>query len=382
MDAQHTTFLFAGGGTGGHIFPALAIAEALQESAPGCGCVFLVSERALDAEILRKQSVGGRPARFERVPARPFGVTPRVLYQFVSNWGLSVRVSRGHVREARGGGACVVVAMGGFVAAPVAQAARVEGVPVLLVNLDAVPGRANRWVARRAARVLTSAVVAGGAGGGAAGGGEVIPPIVRAGAVSAKGRGECRESLGLDGAKPTLLVTGGSQGASSINDFLSAYAGGAGASALAGWQVIHQTGPGRGEGAVREAYARAGVGAVVAPFFDRMGECWGAAELAVCRSGAGNVGEVWAGRVPSIFLPYPYHRDQHQKYNAEALVRAGGAVVCEDRIDAGANLAGAGACLTELLQNAGKRGAMRSALEALGPADGAGRVARALVSLV
>lgn len=336
-----------------------------------------MSDRPLDADILKKQSLAEEPVEFDAVPAKPFGVSPRVLYRFVSHWGMSVRACRGIVQEATQRGPCVVVAMGGFVAAPAAQAARVERVPVLLVNLDAVPGRANRWIAKRAAKVVTSAPVGAGFASW-----ELIPPVVRAGAVSVRTAAESRRALGLDPHRRTLLVTGGSQGATSINDFLVAFvASHEHAPSLTGWQVIHQTGPGRGEDGVRAAYASAGVPALVAPFFDRMGDCWGAADLALCRSGAGNVGEVWASHVPAVFLPYPYHKDQHQKYNAGVLVKAGGAVVCEDKVVSAANMAGAGGVLADLLRDESKRAGMKKSLVGLGAADGAGRVAQQLVEL-
>lgn len=376
MDAPH--IIFAGGGTGGHIFPALAIAEEVVKAAPGARVSFIVSQRPLDADILRKQHVAGQPARFSPVSARPFGLSPKVLYRFVSDWGMSVRECRAILRDAKQHGPCVLVAMGGFVAAPAAQAARVEKVPVLLVNLDAVPGRANRWIAKRALKVVTSAPIAGGAFPSW----QLIPPIVRAGAVSQMSPEQCRAAVGLDPNCPTLLVTGGSQGATSINDFFAAFAQSSQhASALAGWQVIHQTGPGRGEESVRAAYAQANVPALVAPFLDRMGDCWGAADLSVCRSGAGNVGEVWASRVPSIFLPYPYHKDQHQKFNAQVLVKSGGALLCDDRIAPAANLAAAGPVLAELLKDTTKRATMKAALAGLGPADGAVQAARAVAAM-
>lgn len=106
---------------------------------------------------------------------------------------------------------------------------------------------------------------------------------------------------------------------------------------------------------------------------------WGGADVAVSRAGAGSVGEAWANRVPSILMPYPYHKDQHQRANAEPLERAGGAIVVEDLIEAGPNMGVAGARLAELLTDGAKRDAMRQGLRSLGPADGAERVARALV---
>ncbi|MCE7974670.1 MAG: UDP-N-acetylglucosamine--N-acetylmuramyl-(pentapeptide) pyrophosphoryl-undecaprenol N-acetylglucosamine transferase [Leptolyngbya sp. PLA1] len=361
-----STIFFAGGGTGGHIFPAVAIAEQILKTHPDARCIFLCSERPLDAEILRAQSIAGRAAEFQAIPAQPFGVRPRALLKFLRTWGGSIRASRELIRDARARGPVVMVAMGGFVAAPAAQAARVERVPTLLVNLDAVPGLANRWIARFASRVVTSAPVPGRAW-------RAVPPIVREGALRRGSPAECRHALGLDTSRPVLLVTGASQGASSINRFMQAFAAGS-ARPLAGWQVIHQTGK-TDAAECREAYAAAGVPARVQPFFDEMGACWGAAEAAVSRAGAGSVAEVWASGVPTIFLPYPYHRDQHQRFNAAPLERAGGALICTDLIDPARNLDTLGPLLADLLSNPERRKALREGLASLGPADGAARCA-------
>jgi UDP-N-acetylglucosamine--N-acetylmuramyl-(pentapeptide) pyrophosphoryl-undecaprenol N-acetylglucosamine transferase len=151
------------------------------------------------------------------------------------------------------------------------------------------------------------------------------------------------------------------------------------AGAFRGWQVLHQCGAGDEE-FLREAYAAAGVPAVVKAFLPGMGDAWRAADLAVSRCGAGAVGEVWASGTPSVFLPYPYHRDQHQKWNAQPLVETGGAVLVDDKIEPGATCAGLSPVLTRLLGDAQARQSMRHALGRLGPADGAERVARLIVA--
>lgn len=362
-------YVFAGGGTGGHIFPALAIAERVRALDADARCVFVCSERKLDAEILGKEGV-----EFCAVPAQPLGLRPRALWRFAMGWGPAVREGRELIRALAASGAKVkVVAMGGFVAAPIVQAARAERTPVLMVNMDAVPGKANRWIARKADRIVTSAPVPGSE----AGGWERVPPIVRAKALTGKSRDECRAALGLKAGVKTLMVTGGSQGARSVNTLVTHVAG-RHPDAMRGWQVVHQTGAGE-DAAVREAYEAAGVHAVVRPFFDGMGLAWGSADLAVSRAGAGSVAEAWANGVPTLFLPYPYHKDEHQKFNAAPLVEAGAAVIEKDLITPEANAPGAGARLIELMSDDSRRGAMAAALKALGPADGAERIARLLV---
>jgi len=363
-----TTFLFAGGGTGGHLFPGLAIVEQLAAACGSAGlkAAFICSTRPLDAEILRAQSV-----EFEPIPAEPFGLRPRRFVKFAASWGGAVRASRAVIKRAAASGPVHMVAMGGFVAAPAAQAARAERIPITLVNLDAVPGRANRWIARHAAAVFSSTEVNRP-------GWACVSPIVRARAIPPGPPPLCRGRLNLAPDRPTLLVTGASQGAKSINDFLIAMLEQA-RGAFDGWQVIHQTGKGESD-RVREAYGRAGVPALVAPFLDDMGAAWGAADLAVSRAGAGSVGEAWAAGVPTIFMPYPFHKDEHQRANALPLERRGACLIATDLVEHHANANSIGPVLVDCLAKPTRRQAMRTAAVSLGPADGARRIASALLA--
>lgn len=363
------TFVFAGGGTGGHVFPGLAIAEQLQEQAGDqARAVFACSTRPLDAEILRAEG-----AQFEPIPAQPFGLWPPTLWRFLGSWGGAVRSGRTLLRNLKKDSRVHVVAMGGFVAAPMVQAARAEKCRVTMVNLDARPGRANRWIARRAECVFTSAEVSYRHW-------QAIRPIVRKAARPPGNFAACRRTLGLEYGRATLLVTGASQGAQSINRMMVYLVRYNPAVFLTDrWQVIHQTGKADTD-EVRAAYKDAGIPAVVEPFFREMGVLWGAADLAVSRAGAGSVGEAWASAVPTIFLPYPYHRDQHQRANAAVLARAEACVIATDLVDPKKNAGATGEILITLMREREKRDAMRRNLEAMGNADGADQVARALLT--
>jgi len=382
--ATHS-FIFAGGGTGGHLYPGLAIGTELRAIAESHGgsarCVYVCSDRPLDAKILNAAGAG-----FVVIPASPLSVRPRGMVKFLWTWGRSIRGARAVIRDERGKHASVtVVAMGGFVAAPVVQAAGAERASVLLVNLDAVPGKANRLIARRAMRrpLGLGAFSAAKVDADYAREWVTVPPIVRREVRVARDHAESCARLGLDPSRPVLMVTGGSQGARSVNEFICGFAEseeGRGALLGGGWQILHQTGK-DAEVSAREAYARAGIEAVVQAFSDKMGDWWGAASaggLAIARSGAGNVAEVWATGTPTVFLPYPFHKDDHQKHNARVLVKSGGAVMCTDRIRQADNLREHSGTLIGLLRDCGARARMRGALAALGPADGAERVARAL----
>ncbi|MEC9373072.1 MAG: UDP-N-acetylglucosamine--N-acetylmuramyl-(pentapeptide) pyrophosphoryl-undecaprenol N-acetylglucosamine transferase [Planctomycetota bacterium] len=367
-------FIFAGGGTGGHLYPGLAIAREILARDGSARCVFICSDKALDAEILGHEGV-----EFHPIPARPLSVRPKGLIRLIWNWGKCVRTARGILRGVKEAGAGAhVVSMGGYVSAPIAQAARVERVPVTLVNLDAVPGKANRWIARRAAHRFTAAVFPGAEEKGF----RVIPPVVRAEAVAKGEKAACRAALGLDPARRTLLVTGASQGATSINAFMARMAERS-PEAFEGWQVFHQAGPSRetvGGTALADVYRGAGIDAVVVAFCHDMASAWGSADLAVSRAGAGSVAEAWANGTPTLFLPYPYHRDEHQRHNAAQLESAGAAVIVRDRIDADANVREAGETLGGLLTDGALRELMAAAMRGLGAGDGAGRVATHLLS--
>jgi UDP-N-acetylglucosamine--N-acetylmuramyl-(pentapeptide) pyrophosphoryl-undecaprenol N-acetylglucosamine transferase len=142
--------------------------------------------------------------------------------------------------------------------------------------------------------------------------------------------------------------------------------------------VLHQTGRNL-DAAAKAAYSAAGIDATIVPFTDQMGLWWGAADAAICTAGAGNIAEIWVNKVPSLLLPYPHHKDQHQKHNAAPLVEADGAVLGTDLIDPAMNLGANGSPLESLLADAARRASMRANLEKLGPADGATRIAEALL---
>ena len=136
-----TTVLFAGGGSGGHIYPGLAIAERLTAIEPEARAIFACSTRAIDDRILAASGV-----EYHAMPAAPISIRPPGLARFLRGYRASRRAAGRLIQERD---VAVVLALGGFVAAPVVAAARATGVPTVLLNLDARPGKANRWLARR-----------------------------------------------------------------------------------------------------------------------------------------------------------------------------------------------------------------------------------------
>jgi len=370
MTSVSGTILFAGGGTGGHIFPNLAVLERLHERPVGVSVRFLVSARPLDAHILEQHKVP-----FAALPVKPLTWRPWRWPMWISAW----RASTGQLCQLMNQEHVVaVVSTGGFVSGPVVLAAQRVGVPVALVNLDAVLGIANRKFVRRASIIFSAYDVA------------ISPAYRRIGmplrraAIGLACPQDARKSLGLDPSRQTLLIVGGSQGAASLNammpsllhDFPEVRA------QLAHWQLLHLAGSDYPMASLSVAYEQAGVPAVVQPFCNSMGLAWAAASLAVSRAGAGSVAEAWANAVPTIFLPYPHHRDQHQKHNALPLVKIGGGLIFEDRVNPGQNAAALASSLVTLMADFADRQAMHEALRQTWPGDGAAVIADWLETVI
>jgi UDP-N-acetylglucosamine--N-acetylmuramyl-(pentapeptide) pyrophosphoryl-undecaprenol N-acetylglucosamine transferase len=361
-------YLFAGGGSGGHISPGLAIAERLVERQPDTGVVFACSSREIDRIMLRESGVS-----FETLPAAPLTLHPRGLSRFVRGYVRSRNAAIGLMKSR---GVSHVVALGGFVSAPVVAAAARLRIHSTLVNLDDPPGKANRWIARRCTQVLSAVRVSRRPGFAR----EVTGMPIRRHAMAPGPPEDCRRRLGLDPDAPTLLVTGASQGARSINTLVTSLAGDEPA-LFDGWQVVHLSGRSERD-KVERAWADAGIRAWVRPFVHEMGPVWGSADLAVSRAGASSVAEAWANHVPTVFMPYPWHRDRHQERNARPMADAGGAVIERDHVDVAANLAGVGRTLRALMLDAAGRQAMRQRLRDQPAPDGADNAARMLMGCV
>lgn len=384
-ELSSSVVLFAGGGTGGHVFPNVAVLERLREARPALHEHFLLSRRPLDAQMAE-----GLGVAYTATSAAPFGVRPGALWRFLRGFRSAKREVRAVIDCLRGGdselrvaqpsalkrGALVMVATGGFVSGPAVVAARKAGVPVALVNLDAVPGKANAWAAGRVDKLFS--VYDHPALPGAT---RIGLPLRRAAVRTDVSQADARERLALGRDRLTLLVTAGSQAAVSVNAAMIALCEvPAVREALrASWQVLHLAGERQRE-AVAAAYDAAGVPAKVLAFCDEMGLAWRAADLAITRAGAGSVAEAWANRVPSVFLPYPYHKDEHQRLNAQPMVDAGGAVLVKDRIEPSTNVAALAPAIGPLLNDAAAREAARAALDRDLPPDGAAAVAEWVLS--
>ncbi|GIW42123.1 MAG: UDP-N-acetylglucosamine--N-acetylmuramyl-(pentapeptide) pyrophosphoryl-undecaprenol N-acetylglucosamine transferase [Candidatus Binatia bacterium] len=299
----------AGGGTGGHIFPGLAVAEAVRERS---GEVLFVG----GGYGLEKKVVPAHGVPLATLPVRPLrGKGPRALLAF----GVSFPYAVGRAWwELRRFDPDVVLGVGGYASVPVVVAARLRGVPVVLLEQNAVPGLATR-VLSRWARVVCLAFSAARASL------EGVPTELTGNPV--------RRFPVRPGPSPrtgfTLLVLGGSQGAHKINVAVREAARVL-VREIRGFRLVHQTGEGDFS-SVREAYRESGVEAKVVPFLEDMGDAYASADLVLCRAGATTLAELTVLGKPSILVPYPYAADDHQRANAEVLVRAGAAELILDR---------------------------------------------------
>jgi len=293
------------GGTGGHVFPALAVAQELR--AQGVEVSWLGTRQGFESRVVPEY---GFPMEWVRVEGlRGNGLAGWLRAPMVLTRALLQ--SRQAMRQRRPG---VVLGMGGFVTGPGGVMARFLGIPLVIHEQNSVPGLTNRWLAHLATRVL-----------------EAFPGSFPAGRARVCGNPVRREiaalpepqaRLGGRQGPPRLLVLGGSQGAQALN--VQVPAGLAKLPPELRSDVRHQAGRGKRE-QTAAAYDAAGVVAEIGEFVSDMAEAYGWADLVICRAGALTVSELAAAGLGAILVPYPHAVDDHQTRNAEHLVQAGAA---------------------------------------------------------
>lgn len=366
-DSQPPFVAIACGGTGGHLFPGIAVAEQLKKR--GCRPALLISPKEIDQQAVK---AAGDLEVFT-LPA--VGLQNRNYLSFALNFLKSFRAAQkiftAHPPRA-------VLAMGGFTSAPPILAARKFGAAAFLHESNTVPGRANRFLAKyvneafvgfpeAASRLKTRKTSVTGT--------PVRPQFLAGPISSSPDVASCRAALGLEPAKPVVLVVGGSQGASGLNQMIL--------SALPvlvskDWQWLHLAGANDFE-KVKEAYAAHNLNAMVKPFLAEMELALRAATAAVSRAGASSLAEIAAVRLPSLLVPFPAAADNHQYFNALAFEKNGAAIRLEQKDSTPGKVA---VLLTDLMENEDARSAMQSALRQWQAPDAAGRIAEAILTSV
>lgn len=312
--------IVTGGGTGGHLFPGIAVAEEMLRRFPQGKILFVSTDRAIDNKTL-----AGRPFEKKAIACLPlkgkslWGTFKSVAQLPISLWQ-ALRIVRAFKPQ-------LVLGVGGYVTGPVVLAARLMGVKTCIHEQNSIPGMANRMLGKIVDQVYIS--IPGSENFFPKGKAVLTGNPVRAELLATGGR-QTGQATGK-----TVLVLGGSQGAHRVNSLLvealsSNLSGGA-------VQVRHQTGN-SDEAWVRKAYAEAGVTAQVSSFINDMATAYREADLVVSRAGATTLAELAVLGKPAILIPYPYAADDHQTTNAAYLTQGGAALMFQERELDGAKL--------------------------------------------
>ena len=372
MDQAPHCYVFAGGGSGGHLFPGIAVAQQLRQMDPQAMVIFCTTEKHIDDIIM-----DGRQWDWFPQPVLPLPSRPWKWWAFYQAWRGSLKVCRELIETER---ADCVLGLGGYASGPALEVAQEKGVPAALLNPDAVPGKANRWGAARCERIFTAFASSTGSFGVHREKCRVIGCPVRS-EIGEWQRSRAVWSLELDADRPTLLIMGGSLGGRNVNEaaqqaLLELYE----SRQLGQWQIVHITGKGSHR-EIMATYDQAGLKVTTLEFSQEMAMVLAAADLAVCRAGASSVAELSLRGIPMILLPYPYHRDQHQWKNAAEYERVGAAVIVRDEKDATATGHALKTALTELFFDKEKRQAMGQAAQQTARASAAAEIAAELVNM-
>ena len=349
--------VIACGGTGGHLFPGIAVAETLR--ARGHEVMLFVSEKEIDRLALQRHS----DLKFETLPSvgLPSVYSP-AIFGFLRRFNESLSRCRAIYKKFQ---PQAVLGMGGFTSTAPVMAGKLRGAATFIHESNAIPGKANKFTARMVRAVLL--------------GFKECAPFFPKSQTEITGtpirsdlkkidRQVARKKLGLRDDLTTLLVMGGSQGASGINQTVIRSLPSLRDASL---QAIHLSGA-RDERQVGDSYARENIPAHVAAFHHQMEEVYSAADLVIARSGAASLAELAAFSLPAILIPFPYAADDHQTRNAEIFARANAAILLKESELSPELLSRK---IKELLANPPRLREMAESAARLAPKDAAGRIA-------
>lgn len=299
------TFAMAGGGTGGHVIPSIAVANELK--AIGHEVFFIGTRHGMEAKLV---PAAGFPIDWIDISALK-RVGWRQTLATVTRLPFSIWAARKFLQKSK---AAAIFSMGGYVAAPVMAAARMLKLPMAIMEPNAIPGVTNRRLGRMARKVLLTFDEA-----------KAYFPQQDVEVTGLPVRQEFFDQHTKTQGKLTVLVTGGSQGSRTLNQACEqAWP------KLHNLRLIHQTGATHYE-AIAERFSKAHVDGEVVPFIENMPRTFLDVDVVVCRSGAGAISELAAAGKPSILVPFPYAADDHQAKNAQALERIGAARFVRDQ---------------------------------------------------
>ncbi|MBI5102878.1 MAG: undecaprenyldiphospho-muramoylpentapeptide beta-N-acetylglucosaminyltransferase [Nitrospirae bacterium] len=359
--------LIAGGGTGGHLFPGLALAEEFRHRDPATEVFFAGTEHGIEAKIIPRE---GYPIRFLRAE----GIVGKSFMNKVSGIikiGLSFFDAAGILKSIRPD---IVIGVGGYASGAIVLAAALKSVPTMIHEQNSVPGLTNKILGRFVKMVCVTyheSLTSFPMSRTFLTGNPIRPRILKGEHESA-----CR-LFSLDKDMFTVFIFGGSSGARAINravvdalNHLSDIKGEV--------QFLHQTGDRDFEG-IRDAYRKAGARGTVAPFIYQMAEAYAAADLVISRAGATTLAEITALGKPAVLVPYPHAAGRHQEFNAMKLRDMGAAMVVPESDLSGETLA---QNIRELYGNETLRDEMKSASKGLGRTDACAKIVDIAMSLM
>ncbi|MEX0677842.1 MAG: undecaprenyldiphospho-muramoylpentapeptide beta-N-acetylglucosaminyltransferase [Pirellulales bacterium] len=361
--------LFAGGGTAGHLFPGLAVAEELRRDARQLRITFAGTGKPF--EVDRVSDAG---FNYFALSCRPFPRKATEALRFLTANFSGYYAARRFLRHEH---VTLVVGLGGYASVPAARAAAAARIPYVLLEQNAVPGRATRWLAPAAAMVCSAF--------------EGIRPHLKTGCrVRVTGNPLRREFVDRGapvrnlpdrlGGRRTLLVLGGSGGAQTLNEQVPRALYKAGA-VLHGWQIVHQAGE-RQVARTAQLYRKLGIVATVSPFIDELPGLLRASHLAISRAGGTTLAELAASALPAIVLPYPAATDDHQRKNADVFAAAGACRTIDQRDLAGRLDDHLARAVIELASDHPQRIRMAQALSGLARPQATRHVSRSIAALL
>ena len=367
------TFLFAGGGTGGHLFPGIAVAQELQRRDPACRLVFVGSNRQIESTIANQYRLQHRS-----LPVESLAVLKRNPIRFVIQNLSAWRGAKRLISELK---PTAVIGLGGFASAPLVWVASRKRIPIVLLEQNVIAGRTTRWLGRIADRICVTfestqlpksdrVIVTGNPVRDDIAGLSRQPSLQSIGDSSPRSTPQNR----------TLLALGGSQGANSLNlAFIGAIT--KLNSRFADWSIVHQTGPRQAED-VRQKYKVIGIEATVEPFLNNMAEQYARAEFVISRAGATTLSELACAGLPMILMPYPHAADDHQRANAKVFVDCGAGLMVEHSPSADVTVAELAKALELMVMDKSRRAAMSIAARTLAKPDAAATIADVIASVI
>jgi UDP-N-acetylglucosamine--N-acetylmuramyl-(pentapeptide) pyrophosphoryl-undecaprenol N-acetylglucosamine transferase len=351
--------VISGGGTGGHLSPALALGEELKRMRPDADLLFIGTRTGLDQQFLSRSGFSYQLLDVGGVAGHGAREVPVALVKMVKAIVRARALLKAWAPD-------LVVGVGGYASMPAALGALTLRIPLLLMEQNTRPGLTNRVLARFARRICVAFE-------------DSLPLLPRA-KVQVTGnpvRFTSINNLHQQSEIFSILVLGGSSGAHRLNlgtlkafNILN--------KDVIKFRIIHQTGA-ADEGMVRSGYQQAGIEAEVAPFIYAIGEAFAQADLVVARAGAMTVSEIALAGRPAIFVPYPFHRDRQQEHNARTLERLGAALIVVDDERLGDNLARA---IHELASDPTRLQAMADRAARAAKPDAAADIAKACLQIL